>query len=67
MAGGQHELGVVRSALLREYPHFGAHMDEVGDELGRSLRWGYLAWVAFWVVALSVLAFATAFQGRVGF
>ena len=67
MAGDRHESGAARSALLQEYPHFKAHMDEVGDELGRSARWGYLAWVALWLVALAVLAFATAFQGRVGF
>ena len=30
-------------------------------------RWGYLAWVAFWLVALSLLAFATVVQGPVSF
>jgi hypothetical protein len=61
MADDRHESGAVRSSLSEEYPHFGAHLEEVGDELGRSLRWAYLAWVAFWLVGLSVLAFATAY------
>ena len=43
MAGDRHESGTVQSALVLEYPHFKAHMDEVGDELGRSARWVYLA------------------------
>jgi hypothetical protein len=67
MSANRHDVGTVPSGLLQEYPHFQAHMDEVGDELGRIVRWGYLAWVAFWVVALSVLAFATVVQGPVGF
>lgn len=67
MAGDRHQSGAVQSVLLQEYPHFEAHLDEVGDELGRTARWGYLAWVALWVVALFVLAFATALQGPVGF
>jgi hypothetical protein len=67
MSGDRHDSGAVQSALLQEYPHFEAHMAEVGDELGRIVRWSYLTSVALWVVVLSVLAFATAFQGRVGF
>ena len=67
MAGDRHNSSAGQSALLQEYPHFHAHMDEVGDELGRIVRWGYLAWVAFWLVALSVLAFATVVHGPVGF
>lgn len=67
MAGDRQELGTAQSTLVLEYPHFKAHMDEVGDELGRGARWVYLAQVALWVLALSVLAFATAFQGPVGF
>ena len=66
MSTDRHGMGTVPSGLLQEYPHFQSHMDEVGDELGRIVRWGYLAWVAFWVVALSVLAFATVVQGPVG-
>ncbi len=67
MAGDRHDSGQARSVLLQEYPHFVAHIDEVGDEIGRRARWGYLASVALWVVTLAVLAFATATQGRVGF
>lgn|GEM_PF-3202450 len=66
MRGDRHESGDGKSALLQEYPHFKAHMDEVGDELGRSGRWAYLAWVALWLVALALLAFATTSQGPVG-
>jgi hypothetical protein len=67
MNGDRHDAEVVSSGLLQEYPHFHAHLDEVGDELGRVARWGYLAWVAFWLVALSLLAFATVVQGPVSF
>lgn len=67
MSGDRHDSGAVQSALLQEYPRFEAHMDEVVDELGRIVRWGYLGSVVLWGLALSVLAFATAIQGRVGF
>jgi hypothetical protein len=67
MSSDRHDPGTVQSVLLREYPHFEAHMDEVGDELGRVARWAYLASVALWVVVLSALAFATVVQGPVGF